>query len=110
MKLNLFPLLETINFLHEIVKLGHLGLNMESIYVTSEGKWKLGGMNYVQVLTGEEEQSVEGVEFYDLLHLPPEIVHNSKFNKLSDSYSLGILFINFMLILKKAPLTIIQTT
>lgn len=61
-------------------------------------------MNYVQVLTGEDEQSLDdSVEFYDYLHLPPEVVNNGKFNKLSDSYSLGILFINFMLLLKKTP-------
>jgi len=52
LKLNLFPLLETVNFLHEIVKLCHLGISLESIFITHEGKWKIGGMNYVQMLTG----------------------------------------------------------
>lgn len=56
------------------MKLCHLGISLESIYVTHEGKWKVGGMNYAHVLTGEESQAIDAVEFYDYLHLPPEVV------------------------------------
>ncbi len=107
----MFPLLEGINFLHEIVKLCHLGLSFEAIYITAEGKWKIGGMNYAQVLTGEEYQPVEGEgNFWDYLHLAPEVVNDKKFNKFSDSYSLGIIFINFMLLLKKTPHNLMKVT
>ena len=75
MKLNLFPLLETITFLHDIVKLEHLGINVDSVYITHDHKWKLAGMNYSQQLTGEQYQTIGGdVHFYDYLHLPPEVV------------------------------------
>lgn len=68
-------------------------------------------MNYSQVLTGEEYQPLEGNgDFWDYLHLAPEVVHEKKFNKFSDSYSLGVLFINFMVLLKKTPHNLMQPT
>lgn len=42
--------------------------------MTAEGKWKLGGMNYAQVLSGEDGQRVDSGEFWDLLHLGKEVV------------------------------------
>lgn len=79
----------------------HLGICLDSIYITADGKWKIAGLNYTQQITTDQEQNLDG-DFYDYAHCAPEVVRLNKFNKYSDSFSLGILFINFMLILKKS--------
>jgi len=42
-KCNLIDLVDAISFLHTDVKIAHLGISPSSIYVTEEGRWKLGG-------------------------------------------------------------------
>lgn len=39
-------LLEALNFLHNNAKNMHMGLAPEHIYITKDGKLKLGGMNF----------------------------------------------------------------
>ena len=39
-------LLEALNFLHNNAKLIHMGLAPEHIYITKDGKLKLGGLNF----------------------------------------------------------------
>lgn len=46
-------LLEALNFLHNSVKLVHLGINLNNIYITHEGKWKLGGFTFSQNLIND---------------------------------------------------------
>jgi SCY1-like protein 2 len=42
-KCNLIDLVDGLSFLHSDVKIAHLGINPSSIYVTEDGRWKLGG-------------------------------------------------------------------
>jgi len=42
-KCNLIDLVDAISFLHSDVKTAHLAINPSSIYLTKEGRWKLGG-------------------------------------------------------------------
>jgi SCY1-like protein 2 len=44
---------ETLDFMHNTLKQAHLAVSLESIYVTPEGKWKLGGFGHNQALTSE---------------------------------------------------------
>ena len=41
-------LLEALNFLHNNAKMIHMGLAPEHVYVTKEGKCKIGGLNFGQ--------------------------------------------------------------
>lgn len=53
LRLNLFPLIDTIQFLHDNVKTVHLGINFDNIYITKEGKWKLSGFSNSHIYGGE---------------------------------------------------------
>lgn len=53
LKTHILELLEALSFLHNSVKLVHNGINLNNIYVTSDGKWKLGGFVFSQNLTDE---------------------------------------------------------
>lgn len=46
LKWNLLDLCNAINFLHNDVKVAHLAISPENIYLTYNGKWKLGGLMY----------------------------------------------------------------
>lgn len=39
-------LLEALNFLHNTARTMHMGLAPEHIYITKDGKLKLGGLNF----------------------------------------------------------------
>ena len=56
MRLNFFRVLETLAFLHDTVKQAHLNLNLHSVYITEEGKWKIGGLGFCQSLGSESLQ------------------------------------------------------
>jgi hypothetical protein len=43
-KIHINELIQVISFFHNDVKMVHLGICPQNIYVTKEGKWKLGGM------------------------------------------------------------------
>lgn len=42
-KCNLIDLVDALSFLHSDVKIAHLGISPSSIYITEEGRWRLGG-------------------------------------------------------------------
>jgi serine/threonine protein kinase len=44
----MLELLEGLNFLHSNAKTIHMNLSPENIYVTKEGKLKIGGFNFPQ--------------------------------------------------------------
>ena len=44
--MHLLELLEGLLFLHNDVRMAHLDLNPNNIYVTSSGKWKIGGLAF----------------------------------------------------------------
>ena len=43
-KMHINELLNALSFFHNDAKISHLGVSPENIYVTTDGKWKLGGM------------------------------------------------------------------
>lgn len=51
-------LLEALNFLHNNAKTMHMGLAPEHIYITKEGKLKLGGLNFAQQFSTAESLHV----------------------------------------------------
>lgn len=53
LRLNLFPVLDTVQFLHENVKTVHMGLNFDNVYITKQGKWKISGFSNSQIYSGE---------------------------------------------------------
>ena len=58
LKCLVLELMECINFLHGNAKTIHMNLSPENIYVTKEGKIKLGGLNFIQAFTTAEPISV----------------------------------------------------
>jgi SCY1-like protein 2 len=46
LKYGLLELFNAISFLHNDVKVVHLGISPENIYIGLDGKWKLGGLTY----------------------------------------------------------------
>ena len=97
--MNLFPLLDTIQFLHDNVKTVHLGINFDNIYITREGKWKLSGFSNSQIHGGEGLEDTKNFRCSNFYFCPPEVVNQKKFSKKSDIYSFGILILDLMLIL-----------
>ena len=89
LKLFLYPFIETLEFLHNTLKQAHLGISLDSIYVTSDGKWKLGGFGVNQVMASEE-----GVPFsekvLDLSCSAPELVVDKIVSKRCDIFSVGM--------------------
>ena len=44
----LLELMEALNFLHSTAKTIHMNLSPENIYITKDGKLRLGGLNFPQ--------------------------------------------------------------
>ena len=54
LKCMVLELMECINFLHANAKTIHMNLSPENIYVTKEGKLKVGGLNFIKPFTTAE--------------------------------------------------------
>lgn len=57
-KILLLELFEAINFVHQNAKQVHCGISPENLYVTKEGKLKVGGFNFSAQLTTEEHSQL----------------------------------------------------
>jgi SCY1-like protein 2 len=44
LKMHINEILNALSFFHNDAKISHLGICPENIYITNDGKWKLGGM------------------------------------------------------------------
>jgi SCY1-like protein 2 len=83
-------LLEGLNFLHNNAKMIHMGLAPEHVYITSEGRLKIGGLNFsVQFSTSE---SLNVPLNYDLRIDEYSMVPNLRFAapELSEKQSVSI--------------------
>jgi len=69
-RIQLLPLLETLNFIHSNVKIAHLAVNLENVYVMPDGKWKLSGFGSSQSLNTNSIVSYENRPS-DLSYLAP---------------------------------------
>ena len=58
LKCLVLELMECVNFLHANAKTIHMNISPENIYVTAEGKLKVGGLNFIQPFTTAEPISV----------------------------------------------------
>lgn len=100
-KFHLLELIDGVQFFHNDAKTCHLSLSPENIYVSTEGKWKIGGLTFAtQIIqsnsanTGLEFSTVSGeVKLTPNLRFSaPEVVDNSSTCSLaSDMFSLGCL-------------------
>jgi len=48
MQMHLLELVDALAFLHNDVRMVHLDINPNSIFITSSGKWKLGSLAFSQ--------------------------------------------------------------
>jgi hypothetical protein len=47
-----------MQFIHNTLKQAHLAIGLDSIYITSEGKWKMAGFGFNQVVSSEGSQQL----------------------------------------------------
>lgn len=102
-------LLEALNFLHNNAKIIHMGLAPEHIYVTKDGKCKLGGLNFGQQFSTADLINVPlnydlRINEYgvvpNLRFAAPEISESAQCSVNSDLYSVGTI-IYYMVALNK---------
>jgi len=98
LKCMVLELMECINFLHANAKTIHMNLSPENIYITQEGKLKVGGLNFIQPFTTAEPISVH-LDFMsrvrDFNMVPnlrfgsPELTTTSLITAQADIFSIG---------------------
>lgn len=102
-------LLEGLNFLHSTAKTIHMNLAPENIFVTKEGKVKIGGLNFPQQFSDSQFLSVplnfdlkinEYMAVPNLKFAAPEISDKNQCSVYSDFFSVGCL-LYFMVALNK---------
>lgn len=106
LKAGLGDLLQAINFLHGTAHLIHLGISPSEVYITPQGRWKLGGFNWVARIDPStslvsapapysKDLSARAAAVPMQPSLPytaPEVVSGSgKYGQAADSFSLGAL-------------------
>jgi SCY1-like protein 2 len=106
-------LLEALNFLHYNAKTIHMGLAPEHIYITSDGKLKLAGLNFSVQFSTSETLNVPmtydlRINEYSLVpnlrFAAPEISESSQCSVSSDIFSIGtILYYLVALNRNKSP-------
>ena len=87
LKTQILELIEAINFLHNNAHLVHLAICPENIYVTSEGKFKIGGLHFSKELITPESTVAPNLDYAlsssmislapPLPFTAPEIIKNS---------------------------------
>jgi SCY1-like protein 2 len=102
-------LLEALNFLHNNAKMIHMGLAPEHIYITTEGRLKLGGLNFAVQFSTAESLNVPlnydlRINEYSVVpnmrFAAPEISEQSQCSINSDIYSVGTI-LYFLVALNK---------
>jgi len=74
-KLHIIDLCEAVRFLHCDVRVCHLGISPENVYITPDGKWKLGGFSFATPM-GMPGNVDTGIDFSlegNSLHLTPRL-------------------------------------
>eukprot|EP00922_Rhytidocystis_sp_ex-Travisia-forbesii_P050926 GHVS01075640.1.p1 GENE.GHVS01075640.1~~GHVS01075640.1.p1 ORF type:complete len:894 (-),score=145.23 GHVS01075640.1:1631-4312(-) len=106
-KCGLLDIAEAIAFLHQDAKLVHRNINPHSVFITTQGKWLLGGMSYSVPMadtpvecdftfssSGSSVHDVGGVSLDPpLMYAAPEMTRTfpGRCTAASDMYSLGLL-------------------
>lgn len=122
-KILILELFEAINFVHQNAKLLHCGISPENLFITSDGKIKVAGFNFISQIATEQLVPVSSnpnLRFNELSMVPnlrfaaPEMSQISgRCSVFSDLFSLGcIIYFLICLDLKKDPylLTFYETT
>lgn len=101
LKIHILELMEALNFLHNSVKMVHLGVNMNNIYITADGKWKLGGLVFSQNLTSFDSLYDCESKPNDFSYMAPEVAIQSKCSYSSDTFSLMVVALELLEHIKK---------
>lgn len=101
--------MEAMNFLHNNAKMIHMGLAPENIYITSDGKLKLAGLNFSVQFSSSESLNVPlnydlHVNEYSMIpnlkYAAPELSEQSQCSINSDIYSIATI-LYYMVALNK---------
>jgi hypothetical protein len=63
LKLNLEELLKTMSFLQNDVKICHLGISPENIWIDNTNRWKLSGFIFATELLGTNQADTKNVNY-----------------------------------------------
>jgi len=109
LKCIVLELMECVNFLHANAKTIHLNLAPEHLYITAEGKLKVGGLNLIQQFSTADPVGVSWnflQKVGDFAMVPnlrfsaPEVTESQNVTAQSDIFSIGCL-IYFLVQLNK---------
>jgi serine/threonine protein kinase len=98
MKCIALEMLEGLNFLNSTAKTIHLGLSPENVFITKEGRVKIGGLNFAQQFSNAEQLGVplnyelkinEFSMVPNLKFAAPEITEKGVCSVESDLFSIG---------------------
>ena len=103
-KLHLHELIEGLMFLHTNVKMAHLNICPENIYITDKDRWKLSGFNFTALLNDERIFKENEPVLKDIARLSvninyaaPEIYDGTNtFSFASDIFSLGVTILTIL--------------
>lgn len=102
-KMHLLELLQALAFFHNDLKAAHLGVSPENIYVTANGKWKLGGMIFSTQVVSSQFADCSNIDFSSKFESYLKTIPNLDFSAPevcdtpskccfgSDVFSLGLL-------------------
>lgn len=106
LKNQLLELLEAVNFLHSNARIVHLGLSPENIYLTADGKLKIGGFFFSQPLPSPDATISPNIDYslfsQSIIFTPnfgftaPEVVKENLGCAASDAFSLGCLIFTLL--------------
>ena len=54
---------KTLSFLHNDVKMAHLGISPENIYITPDGKWKFAGLIFATQILSPSLVEVKDLDY-----------------------------------------------
>lgn len=102
-KLGLIQIFEALNFVHSTAKMIHLNVTPENIFITADGKWKLGGFGFsCYIMYKDKDETKHSYESFDqmedkgflpvkpsLNYIAPEYIFLNNYDTQSDIFSLG---------------------
>ncbi|XP_018319255.1 protein-associating with the carboxyl-terminal domain of ezrin isoform X2 [Agrilus planipennis] len=93
--IGLLSLLKAVCFLHEKGGVSHNNLSIKSIYVTKDGDWKLGGMEFCckfSNLTADYLNKIENLQHITVdINLVKSFQQTDKYKECLDSFAFGLL-------------------
>ena len=94
-KMIIGDLCKGLTFLNSTCHTAHLNLNPNTIFINSDNRVKIAGMNFTKELSGDNDEckleQYSEILNQNLSYVPPEIAYKGIFNENSDTFAIGCL-------------------